>query len=60
MNASLHGSHGDGEGNGRYGECLSNGDQANLRAFVNELVGRRLLPHLNEALKSLNEWVSPL
>ena len=42
----------------RYGACLSNEDHTNLRSFVYELVGRRLLPHLNEALKSLNEWVS--
>ena len=53
MNAVLHGPS-DGA---RYGECLSSGDHAHLRAFVNELVGKRLLPHLNEALKSLNEWV---
>ena len=53
MNALLHGPS-DGA---RYGECLSSGDHAHLRAFVNELVGKRLLPHLNEALKSLNEWV---
>jgi hypothetical protein len=48
--------HGPSDG-ARYGECLSSGDHAHLRAFVHELVGKRLLPHLNEALKSLNEWV---
>ena len=49
--------HGDHHGGAGYGECLSNEDHANVRGFMYELVGRRLLPHLNEALKSLNEWV---
>ena len=53
MNALLQG-HSD---SARYGEYLSSGDHAHLRAFIHELVGKRLLPHLNEALKSLNEWV---
>ena len=53
MNTMLH-DHYEGA---RYGECLSSGDHTHLRAFVHELVGKRLLPHLNEALRSLNEWV---
>lgn len=46
------------QGEARYGAWLSSEDHTHLRSFVYELVGRRLLPHLNEALKSLNEWVS--
>ena len=50
--------HGDRQGGARYGERLTKEDHSHLLNFVYELVGRRLLPHLNEALKSLNEWVS--
>lgn len=57
VNALQH--HSNHQGSARYGECLSEGDHTNLKGFVHELVGKRLLPHLNEALKSLNEWVSP-
>ena len=53
MNSLSYG-HGD---SARYGECLSSGDHTNVRGFVHELVAKRLLPHLNEALRSLNEWV---
>ena len=42
----------------QYGKCLSEEDHRNLRNFVIDLVSKRLLPHLNEVLKSLNEWVS--
>ena len=33
-------------------------DHHRLRNFVMELVTRKLLPHLNEVLKNLNECVS--
>ena len=41
-----------------YGRCLSEDDHRNLRNFVIDLVSKKLLPHLNEVLKNLNEWVS--
>ena len=43
---------------GRYGRFLSEGDHRSIRNFVMDLVSKRLLPHLNEVLKNLNEWVS--
>jgi hypothetical protein len=43
---------------GHYGLCLSDVDHRNIRNFVMDLVLKRLLPHLNEVLKNLNEWVS--
>lgn len=43
---------------GQYGRCLSEEDHRNIRNFVIDLVSKRLLPHLNEVLKNLNEWVS--
>ena len=42
----------------QYGRCLSEDDHRNLRNFVIDLVAKKLLPHLNEVLKNLNEWVS--
>ena len=42
----------------QYGQCLNEEDHHRLRNFVMELVTRKLLPHLNEVLKNLNEWVS--
>ena len=39
------------------GLCLSLEDHNRLRAFVQEFVGQRLLPHLEAVLKNLNEWV---
>ena len=44
-------------GNMRYGQCLKIEDHERLGEFVQELVGKRLLPHLSEVLKNLNEWV---
>lgn len=41
----------------QFGQCLSQEDHNNLQAFVQELVGKRLLPHLNDVLKSLNDTV---
>ena len=52
---------GNGRGRGgvaQYGRCLSEDDHRNLRNFVIDLVSKKLLPHLNEVLKNLNEWVS--
>ncbi len=49
---------GRGGGAVQYGRCLSEDDQRNLRNFVIDLVSKKLLPHLNEVLKNLNEWVS--
>ena len=45
-------------GGARYGQCLTVEDHGRLRGFVEELVGKRLLPHLSEVLRNLNEWVS--
>lgn len=45
-------------GTQKYGQCLKIEDHQRLAEFVQELVGRRLLPHLAEVLKILNEWVS--
>ena len=42
----------------QYGQCLNEEDHHRLRNFVMELVTRKLLPHLNEVLKNLNEWVN--
>lgn len=42
----------------RYGRCLSEEDHRIIKAFITDLVTKKLLPHLNEVLKSLNEWVS--
>lgn len=42
----------------QFGQCLSEEDHRNLRNFILDLVTKRLLPHLNEVLKNLNEWVS--
>ena len=39
------------------GLCLSLEDHHQLKAFVQEFVGQRLLPHLEAVLKNLNEWV---
>ena len=44
----------------QYGQCLSEDDHRNIRNFVMDLVARRLLPHLNEVLRNLNEWVGSL
>ena len=44
-------------GSVRYGQCLKIEDHERLAGFVQELVGKRLLPHLSEVLKNLNEWV---
>ena len=41
----------------QYGRYLSEGDHRSIRRFVLELVAKRLLPHLNEVLRNLNEWV---
>ena len=41
----------------KYGQYLSIVDRTRVRDFVQEL-GRRLLVHLCEVLKNLNEWVS--
>ena len=45
-------------GGTRYGQGLSLEDHTRLAMFVEELVGKRLLPHLSEVLRNLNEWVS--
>lgn len=42
----------------QYGCCLSEEDHRSLKGFVIDLVTKKLLPHLNEVLKNLNEWVS--
>ena len=42
----------------RYGRCLTEEDHRAIRNFVLDLVSKKLLPHLNEVLKNLNEWVS--
>ena len=44
----------------QYGQCLSEDDHRNIRNFVMDLVARRLLPHFNEVLRNLNEWVGSL
>ena len=41
----------------QYGRCLSDGDHQSLKGFVVELATKKLLPHLNEVLKNLNELV---
>ena len=41
----------------QYGQCLSQEDHNNLQAFVQEMVGKRLLSHLNDFLKTLNDTV---
>lgn len=56
------GRYGDSFGSGRrspsgVGQCLTLEDHNALRSFVQEFVGQRLLPHLEAALKNLNEWV---
>lgn len=43
----------------KFGQCLKIEDHQRLAEFVEVLVGKRLLPHLTEVLKNLNEWVSP-
>ncbi len=42
----------------KYGQCLKLEDHQRMAEFVEVLVGRRLLSHLTEVLKNLNEWVS--
>ncbi len=42
----------------RYGRCLTEEDHRAIRSFVSGLVSKKLLPHLNDVLKSVNEWVS--
>ncbi len=43
----------------KYGQCLKIEDHQRMAEFMEVLVGRRLLPHLTEVLKNLNEWVGP-
>lgn len=47
-----------GIGAGHYGQCLSEADHRSIRNFVMDFVIKKLLPHLNEVLRNLNEWVS--
>ena len=56
VNGAVEG--GGSSGGARYGQCLSLEDHKSLTMFVEELVGKRLLPHLSEVLRNLNEWVS--
>lgn len=41
----------------QYGQCLSKEDHSNLQVFVQEMVGKKLLTHLNDLLKTLNDTV---
>ena len=57
--AGVRGVRGEGGEGGRVkvGHCLSLEDHNQLRAFTQEFVAERLLPHLETVLKSLNDWV---